>query len=80
MGQIPFINRAPFVSYTKINLFIYIYIYIYIENFSTYFFHVVFTMHPGTLYNCNLRMRSFRTPYFKVQRHFEVNLCECNWC
>ena len=45
---------------------------IYIQNCSTYFFHVVFTMCLETSYICNLRMRSFRTPYFKVQRHFEV--------
>ena len=30
----------------------------------------------GTLHIFNLRMRSFRTPYFKVQRHFEVILYE----
>ena len=28
----------------------------------------------GTLHICNLRMRSFRTPSFKVQRNFEVIL------
>ena len=45
---------------------------LYKQNCSTYFFHVVFTMCLETSYICNLRMRSFRTPYFKVQRHFEV--------
>ena len=66
--QIPFINQAPFASHIKINF------YIFIQNSSTYFFHVVFTLCLGTLYICNLRMRSFRTSYFKVQGNFEVIL------
>ena len=47
---------------------------IYIQNYSIYFFHVVFTLCLETLYICQLRMRFFRAPYFNVQRHFEVIL------
>ena len=33
---------------------------VYIQKFSTYFFHMVFTMCFGTVYICHLRMRSCR--------------------
>ena len=43
---------------------------------------MVFALCLGTLYICNLHMRSFRTSYFKVQGNFEVILYNngTNWC
>ena len=47
---------------------------IYIRNCSSCFFHVVLTACLETWVICYLRMRSSRTPYFKVLRHFEFIL------
>ena len=65
MRQIPFINQL--CSHPTLTL-----ISIYIQNYSSFFFHVVFTSCLETLYICYLGMRSSRTAYFKVQGHFEV--------
>jgi len=63
---IPFIKQLcshPTLSSISIN----------IQNCSNYFFHVVFTSCLETLVICNLRMRSFKTTYFKVQCYFDIS-------
>lgn len=44
---------------------------IHVQSCSCCFFHVVFSLCLGTLYISNLRMRSLRTTYSKIQRHFQ---------
>ena len=63
----PFHPPALFLLYIKINF------YLYTKLFQ-FFFHVVLTLSLETMYICHLRMRSFRTTYFKVHGHFEVIL------
>ena len=51
---------------------------IYIQNCSTYFFHVVFTLCLEILYICNLRMRSFQNPLFQGSAPFWSHFVSSN--
>ena len=72
MRHIPFIHQL--CSHLAVRP-----ISIYIQNFTSCFFHVVFTFCPGTLRICYLRMRSYATR--KIDHHLEVilSLCGTYW-
>ena len=67
MRQIPFIHKAPFVSHIMVNFYIYSKLF---HIFLPCGIYIVLKYCTFAIYASVL----FRTPYFKVQRHFEVIL------